>query len=134
MIVVDTNVVAYLLIEGERTASARELWRQDSDWQLPELWRHEFLNVLATYARLGGAPVQDAENIWWAACDLLGGGLHAVDMSAALRLAVEAKVSAYDAQFVVLAQLLGVKLVTEDKHLLALFADLAVSLQAYRQD
>jgi len=51
VIVVDVNVVAYFLIEGEHTERARELWRRDPDWRLPPLWRHEYLNVLATFVR-----------------------------------------------------------------------------------
>jgi len=32
-------VVAYFFIEGDRTATARELMRSDPDWRLPALWR-----------------------------------------------------------------------------------------------
>ncbi|HSG40567.1 MAG TPA: VapC toxin family PIN domain ribonuclease, partial [Thermoanaerobaculia bacterium] len=64
MIVVDTNVLAYLLIEGEKTELATAVWRLDPEWRLPVLWRHEFLNILATYVKAGGAEVSDAEQIW----------------------------------------------------------------------
>ena len=33
MVVVDTNVVAYLLIEGDRTAEAQALYARDPDWR-----------------------------------------------------------------------------------------------------
>ena len=51
MIVADTNLVAYLLIEGDQTAAARRVWERDRDWILPPLWRSEYLNVLATLVR-----------------------------------------------------------------------------------
>ncbi len=51
MIVVDVNVVAYYFIEGDKTALAREVMQADPDWRLPSLWRHEYLNVVATYPR-----------------------------------------------------------------------------------
>ncbi|MGZ5446412.1 MAG: hypothetical protein ACXWLY_31220 [Thermoanaerobaculia bacterium] len=51
MIVADTNLVAYLLIEGDKTAAARAVWKKDSRWMLPTLWRSEFLNVLTTAVR-----------------------------------------------------------------------------------
>lgn len=47
MIVVDVNVVAYFLIDGDKIAAARNLSRYEGDWCLPVLWRHEYLNVLA---------------------------------------------------------------------------------------
>ena len=50
MIVVDTNVIAYVLIEGDKTALAQQVAKKDPDWKVPPLWRHEFLNVLATSA------------------------------------------------------------------------------------
>ena len=44
MIVVDVNVIAYLLINGEKTVEARSVRELDSDWIVPDLWRDEFLN------------------------------------------------------------------------------------------
>ena len=51
MIVVDTNVIAYLLIRGERSEAADRLQAKDADWIAPRLWLDEFLNVLGTYER-----------------------------------------------------------------------------------
>nr|WP_283645820.1 hypothetical protein [Alteromonas macleodii] len=51
MIVVDTNVIAYLLIRGERSAAMDRLQQLDSEWVAPRLWLDEFLNVLCTHER-----------------------------------------------------------------------------------
>ena len=51
MIVVDTNVICYLLMPGERTAAAERLYRADPEWIAPRLWLDELLNVLATSER-----------------------------------------------------------------------------------
>ena len=128
MIVVDTNVIAYLLIEGDRTNRARSLWRDEPDWRVPPLWRHEFLNVLATFAKRGGADLADTTQLWTRAVDAIGSGEIEVDMSAALELAVTSQISAYDAQFITLARRLSVPLVTEDKKLRKTFPDLTLPL------
>jgi len=129
MIVVDVNVVAYYVIEGEKTALARELMQREPDWRLPDLWRHEYLNVLATYARQGGATLEQARVLWWRAIELFGPREHAMDAEAALALAVQTPVSAYDGQYLALAQRLGTVLVTEDRRLLKAFPAVARSMQ-----
>ncbi len=128
MIVVDTNIVAYLLVQGERTDLARALWERDSDWCSPSLWRHEFLNILATLVKVEGLPLAEASSLWASAVDILAGGERPIEMLEALRLAAQHRISAYDAQFVALAQRLGVPLVTEDRGLRRAFPETARSL------
>ena len=48
MIVVDVNVLAYLLIPGKYTEAAVELLGEDSAWVVPRLWRSELRNILET--------------------------------------------------------------------------------------
>lgn len=128
MIVVDTNIVAFFLIEGDKTGLVRKLWEIDPDWRLPRLWQHEFLNVLATYARSGGMPAQEVRKIWQTAQNLFREMEYEVDMIAALELAIKHKISAYDAQFVVLARSLHTALVTEDRRLARRFPKLVNSI------
>ena len=51
MIVVDTNVIAYLYLPTEFTEQAEQLLEQEPVWTAPLLWRSEFRNVLALYLR-----------------------------------------------------------------------------------
>ncbi len=53
MIVVDTNIIAYLYISGEKSLQAEQLLSFDSLWNAPLLWRSEFRNVLSQYLRKG---------------------------------------------------------------------------------
>jgi predicted nucleic acid-binding protein len=46
MIVVDSNVLAYLYLLGERTADAEALPGQELEWAAPFPWRSEFRNIL----------------------------------------------------------------------------------------
>lgn len=131
MIVVDTNIVAYALIEGEHTVQSRALWRADPDWRLPVFWRYEFLNILATFVRRGGMDRQRAERLWTSAREWSHPMECTVDGAAALRLAIEQDVSAYDAQFVVLAQLLGILLVSENARLSHQCPETVVSMSDY---
>lgn len=131
MIVVDVNVVAYFFIEGEKTVSARDLLCRDPDWRLPALWRHEYLNVLATFVRQGGATIAEAQRLWRQSVELFGPGEQSVDMEAALVLAAENRISAYDAQYVALARQLQTVCVTEDQRLLRAFPALTRSMQAF---
>src|ERR1700730_11029807 len=51
LIVVDTNVVAYLYLSSDHTAAAEETLRKDPEWVAPLLWRSEMRNILALYVR-----------------------------------------------------------------------------------
>ena len=51
MIVVDTNVISYFYLSGERSEQAQRALRKDPHWVAPWLWRSEFRNVLILYVR-----------------------------------------------------------------------------------
>ena len=48
MVLVDTNIVVYLLIEGDRTSSAQALYARDPNWRSEAFMLVEFTNVLTT--------------------------------------------------------------------------------------
>ncbi len=48
MVVVDTNILAYLLIVGDRTGDAQALYRRDSDWKSEAFVLVEFSNILSS--------------------------------------------------------------------------------------
>lgn len=87
MIVVDTNLIAYLLIQGEHSAPARAVLRKDPAWVAPLLWRSEFRNVLATYMRRRLLSLGEALQLVREAEDLLRGGEFHVESSQILGLA-----------------------------------------------
>lgn len=128
MIVVDTNVVAYLYLESEFTARAEELLRRDPDWAVPVLWRSEFRNILAGAMRRKALTLGEASQIQAEAESLLAGNEHEVGSLQVLELVRDSDCSAYDCEFVALARQLDVKLVTQDGKLLRAFPKVAVPL------
>lgn len=128
MIVVDTNVMAYRWLPGPRNADADALVRLDPEWAAPLLWRSEFRNVLAGYIRSGQLSVDDAEQAMRHAAASLPGGEHAVADAVVLGLVARSKCSAYDCEFVALAESLDTQLVTEDRALLNAFPKVCRSL------
>ena len=131
MIVVATNVIAYLLIPGTHTAAARDAFARDATWAAPPLWRSELRNVLALYLRQGQLSLAEAIDVQQTAEDLMAGQEYGVESRPVLELAAQSGRSAYDCEFVALARALGVALVTSDARLLASFPAVAVSLSAF---
>jgi len=130
MIVVDSNVIAYCWIHGERTALAHRLRRLDPDWRAPVLWRSELRNILTGYRRDGSLAEGDARRIMAAAEAGFAGREHHVPSDRVFAVTERHPLSAYDAEFVALAEILGVPLVTEDRAILKCWSDHALSLDA----
>ncbi|MBC8089376.1 MAG: type II toxin-antitoxin system VapC family toxin [Phycisphaerae bacterium] len=131
MIVVDTNVVAYLLVPGPQTAWAQATFRRDPLWAAPTLWRSELRSVLTQYIRQRQLPLSKALEMQTLGEALFAGREYPVDSAAVLEAAIASGCSAYDSEFAVLARGLGVSLVTADKQLLSAFPDTAVPLQTF---
>lgn len=130
MIVVDSNVLAYLYLPGEFTQTAEALLEHDPDWAAPLLWRSEFRNILAGYLRRGTLTFEQAVDLQSEAENLLEGAEFEIDSSSVLQLVRDSDCSAYDCEFVALAMKLKTKLVTMDAKLLKAFPQYAVPLLA----
>jgi predicted nucleic acid-binding protein len=128
MIVVDTNVLAYLYLPGDYTAHAEALLKQDPQWAAPLLWRSEFRNILAGYIRRKTLTFDQALGLQNEAESLLAGSEFEVDSRAVLELVQGSDCSAYDCEFIALATKLETKLVTMDGKLLRAFPKRAVAL------
>lgn len=130
MIVVDSNVLAYLYLPGEYTAAAEALLEEGSDWAAPILWRSEFRNILAGYMRRKALSFEQASSLQREAESLLEGAEFEVESSAVLELVRDSDCSAYDCEFIALAMKLDTKLVTMDKKLLRAFPKRTIALSA----
>jgi predicted nucleic acid-binding protein len=131
MIVVDTNILVYALMASDKTDAALAVEAKDADWVMPSVWRHEFINVLCVSAGCGRIELEDARSVWARAESLMEDFEQPVDFKKTLALATAHEVTGYDAQFVLLAQTLGVPLVTEDKELLRKFPGFVLSMKDF---
>jgi predicted nucleic acid-binding protein len=130
VIVVDTNILAYLYLPGDFTQQAEALLAQDADWVAPTLWRSEFRNILAGFMRRGTLTFEHSYAIQREAEALLSGREYEMDSYEVLALVRKSDCSAYDCEFVALAVRLGIRLVTMDKNVLRGFPREAVALDA----
>jgi predicted nucleic acid-binding protein len=131
VIVVDTNVLVYLLLPGEHTEQAERVLRRDPVWAAPFLWRSEFRNVLAVYMRQRRLSLDQALQLMDNAEILLQGREYTVSSVRVLSLVAGTRCSAYDGEFVALAQDLGLSLVTSDARLLAEFPATAIAMDMF---
>ena len=130
MVVVDSNVLAYLYLPGEFTPAAETWLTREPEWAAPLLWRSEFRNSLTGYLRRGTRTFEQSCRLQAEAESLLNGFEFQVPSREVLELVRDSGCSAYDCEFVALARLRGVKLLTMDKKVLNAFPQYAVSLRA----
>ena len=130
MIVVDSNVIAYLYLPCEFTDAAEALLEHDPDWAAPILWRSEFRNILAGTLRRKTLAFEQAVTLQSEAESLLAGLEFEVDSRAVLELVRDSDCSAYDCEFIALAMKLDTHVVTMDKKLLRSFPKHTISLAA----
>jgi len=131
MIVVDTNVIAFFWMNGQYTESAKSLFNYDSDWVVPFLWRSEFRNVLAQYIRKKLLPLEQALEIMSEAENMFKEKEYAVKSLEVLDKISKSSLSAYDLEYVVLAETLEIKLVTMYKKIVKEFPKGAILLSDF---
>ena len=127
VLLVDTNILVYLMIDGDLTRAAQKLYEHDSDWRSEGFAIVEFSNVLATYVRSKALTREQAMKLLENALVVVP-VLTNVTHSQALETATQFGISAYDARFIALAKQMRVKLVTEDTKLQAAVPSWTVSL------
>jgi len=131
MIIVDTNILIYLYIQGEHTSAVESLVTINCTWAAPLLWRSEFRNVLALYVRKKIISLQQALDIMAQAEFLMIENEYQPSSESVLDLVNISSCSAYDCEFVSLAKQFDVPLITQDKKILVEFPHYASQLGHY---
>jgi len=102
VIVADANLLAYLVMPGERTDEAEAVLSRDPAWAAPTLWRSELRSVVHKYLLRGDLTVTRALAILEQAAEVIGGREADVDSRTVLELATRSKCSTYDCEYVAL--------------------------------
>ena len=130
MIVADTNLILYVNISSELSLLALRVLQKDSHWITPPLWQSEFRNALAGYMRRG-MSLEMAQEIMKDALRVMEERQVVPNSNRVLALAAHSSCTAYDCEFVALAEQLGIPLVTADQQLIKAFPDITVSLEDF---
>lgn len=129
MIVVDANLIVYAITETDMTEAARAVVESAEGVAVPALWQSECANALVGLTRRGYLDIETALEMYRDARAVFAPRETQVNREAAIRVADERRLSAYDAEYLVLAQELGCKLVTNDRRLVEAAPETAVDLQ-----
>ncbi|SLM32028.1 Predicted nucleic acid-binding protein,contains PIN domain [Desulfamplus magnetovallimortis] len=131
MIVVDTNIISYLYLPTKYSNLAEQLLKQEPQWAAPVLWKSEFRNVLSGYLRKELYEFDSIIAILQEAEDLMSNQEYQISSLQVMNLVSKSDCSAYDCEFVALAEHLKIKLVTQDKKILQNFPQISHSLESY---
>lgn len=131
MIIADTNIISYLLLPTIYTDSVEKLYEIDPDWSAPILWKSEFRNVMALYLRKKIITLDKAIQLQDAAESIIIQNEYDISSSQVLALIDKSDCSAYDCEFIALANHLDTKLVTQDKKILREFPSTAISVSDF---
>jgi predicted nucleic acid-binding protein len=131
MIVVDANLLVYLLLPTPHAAVAEAVWAKDDGWVAPELVFSEFRNVLSGAARRKDISLNDAQVILDHALELIIVPEDRIDGPGLLSLTEIGECSAYDCEFVWLARSLNLPLVTADRKVQKDFPGTALSPEGF---
>ena len=131
MIVADTNTIAYLYINSEKSTQAEQLLMREPRWIAPSLWKSEFRNVLALYLRKNILTFDEILMIIQQAENLMLENEYEVSSIQILHLVNTSNCSAYDCEFVALAKLLNIPLITSDKKIINAFPGIAQTIDDF---
>lgn len=128
MIVADANLWIALLLEHERSHVAQAVFDIDPEWHVPIVCLSEVRNAGLAYVRrelITPEHLVDALGMWRGLAR--SSRRHDADDLLLVDRAVASGCTAYDCEYLVVAQVLDVPLLTWDKQVLRVFPDVAVT-------
>jgi predicted nucleic acid-binding protein len=133
MIAVDTPIIVYHFLPGEKTKHTENLLKRDSNWITSPLWKYEFRNVLAGFIRKDLVSFIDAIAISEEAEQFFLHREVQIPPAKIVDLINRSPCTGYDLEFVAVAIEMGTKLVTNDKEILKHFPEISISINCYEE-
>ncbi|PAU92614.1 VapC toxin family PIN domain ribonuclease [Aliifodinibius salipaludis] len=131
MIVVDTNVIASMWVPNDMDKWVYKVLKKDDDWVAPLLWRSEFRNVLSIYLRKEILELSVVLQAIEEAEQLMDANEFEVNSTQVMSFVSDSSCSAYDCEFVALADDLNIQIVTFDKKIIREFPNIAISPEEF---
>lgn len=128
MIVADGNLIVYRHVAGPLTPLPNAARGKDSDWRTAALWRCEMTSAVVKMIRGAVLEESDALAAMAAADAEMADRETSVPQDRAMRVALRYGISAYDAQYIALAEMLGGPCVSADAALIKKTLGLSVLL------
>lgn len=126
MIATDCTLIAQFFLTTPETELARQIALVDTTWLIPPLWRSELRSVLRKYLLHDDLSVEHCIKAMSAAEEMLSDGETEVLSADVMRIIQSSGCSAYDAEYVAIAQAFAVPLITSDKRLRGRFPNVAL--------
>ncbi|MEX0662459.1 MAG: type II toxin-antitoxin system VapC family toxin [Balneolaceae bacterium] len=127
MIVVDTNVIVSMWVPNEMDEWAYKVLKKDDHWVAPLLWRSEFRNVISLYLRKNILDQSVLLQAIEEAEQLMEDNEFDVNSTQIMNFIIDSSCSAYDCEFIALADDLNIPLVTFDKKIVREFPGIAIN-------
>jgi predicted nucleic acid-binding protein len=110
---------------------ARKVFHKDPVWFAPPILTSEFRNIILGFIRARKLDNKDAPELVARVELVFHQRIKEIPSAMVLDLAFTSGCSAYDGEYVALAQMLRSRLVTNDKFLLRVFPRIAVSIEDF---
>ena len=130
MIVADSNLIAYLLVPGSMTPKAEAVALRDPDWIAPPIWRSELRSMLALQVWKTLLALPQAIAIMEKATSLIADSPEPQSRRV-LELAASSRCSAYDCEFLTVAENENTVVVTADAKMLRAFPKKTISIDDF---
>jgi len=131
MIVVDTNILVHFWMPTDQSELCEAVFKKDSEWVAPLLWRSEFRNVIFLYLRNQIIDLASAYTVMEKVEAQMREREFRVKSLSVISQALISDCSAYDCEFIALANELGIKLITFDKKILRHYSQIGISPQEF---
>jgi predicted nucleic acid-binding protein len=131
VIIVDAELLASLTLVRPLTPLARQAFLKDPDWAAPPLWRSDFRGALWKHLSANRISRDQAQRAFEMAHAVIAGNEPEPELGRVLDLARSRGLEIYDAEYLAVAEELGVTFVTTDDELAANGGAEVASLKAF---